>query len=145
MPIPYSNDLRSKIVEAVQQGQTRREVAKQFRVSSSFVIKLMQRFDATGDVSPAQFGGFKRSPLLAYEQKIRDWLEQTPDLSIAELCTRLAAHGTTTSPAAMSRYLKKLELTRKKRLSERSSNHEKTLPRLAMNGASSRKNCGPSS
>ena len=36
MPIPYSNDLRLKVVDAVQQGQTRREAAKQFRVSPSF-------------------------------------------------------------------------------------------------------------
>jgi len=57
MPIPYSIDLRSKIVDLVQKGQTRREVAKQFRVSPSFVIKLMQRFEAIGDVAPAQFGG----------------------------------------------------------------------------------------
>jgi len=114
MPIPYSIDLRSKIVDLVQKGQTRREVAKQFRVSPSFVIKLMQRFEAIGDVAPAQFGGFKRSPLLAHEQTIRAWLEKTPDLTIAELCARLAGLGTTTSPAAVSRYLKKLELTRKK-------------------------------
>ena len=67
----------------------------------------MQRFEATGDVAPAQFGGFKRSPLLAHEQTLRDWLEKTRDLSIAALCARLAEHGTTTSPAAMSRYLTK--------------------------------------
>jgi transposase len=105
MPVPYSNDLRSKVVDAVQQGQSRREVARQFRVSPSFVIKLMQRFEATGDIALAQCGGFKRSPLLRHEQTIRDWLEQTPELTIAELCTRLAERGTATSPAAMSRHL----------------------------------------
>lgn len=115
MPIPYSNDLRWKIVTTVQQGQTRREVAERFRVSPSFVIKLMQRFKATGDVAPAQFGGFKRSPLLQHEQAIRHWFEKTSDLTIAELCARLAERGTTTSPAAVSRYLNKLELTRKKK------------------------------
>ena len=83
-------------------------------------------------------GGVKRSPLLAHEQTIRAWLEKTPDLTIAELCARLAGLGTTTSPAAVSRYLKKLELTRKKRPSARSSNREKTSPKLATNGAVSR-------
>jgi transposase len=140
MPVPYSNDLRLKIVNAIQQGQTRREVARQFMVSPSFVIKLMQRFEATGDVAPAQFGGFKKSPLLRHEQTIRGWLEKTSDLTIAELCARLAERGTATSPAAMSRFLNKLELTRKKRPFERSSNHEKTLPRLAANGTPSREN-----
>lgn len=115
MPSPYSNDFRTKIVEAVEQGSSCRQVAKQFRVSPSCVIKLMQRFRATGDVAPAQFGGFKRSPLLEHEQAIRDWLEETPDLTIAELGARLAELGTKTSPAAICRYLQKLELTRKKK------------------------------
>ena len=68
--------------------------SQQSRVSPSFVIKLMQRFEATGDVAPTQFAGFKRSPLLQHEQTIRDWLEKTSDLTIAELCARLAERGT---------------------------------------------------
>lgn len=138
MPSPYSNDFRAKIVEAVAQGSSCRQVAKQFRVSPSCVIKLMQRFRATGDVAPAQFVGFKTSPLLEHEQAIRDWVEETPDLTIAELRARLAERGTKTSPAAMCRYLPKLELTRKKRPCAPPSNREKTSPKSAMIGVANR-------
>jgi hypothetical protein len=48
----------------------------------------MQRFKVAGDVAPARFGRIKRSPFLAHEQTIRDWLEKTPDLSFAEICAR---------------------------------------------------------
>jgi len=57
MPSPCSNDFRFKIVEAVRQGNSCRQVAARFGVSPSWVIELMQRYRATGDVSPAQFGG----------------------------------------------------------------------------------------
>lgn len=107
-------------------------------MSPSFVIKRMQRFEATGDVATAQFGGFKRSPLLEHEQAIRDWLEETPDLTIAELRVRLAERGTKTSPAAMCRYLEKRELTRKIRPPGRPRNRKKLSPRRVSIGATSR-------
>jgi transposase len=115
MPIPYSNDFRWKIIGAVRRGNKRREVAEQFDVSPGFVIKLMQRFEATGDVAPAKFGGFKKSPLLAHEQQIRDWLAAESDPSIAELCARLAERGTAASPPTITRFLQELKLTRKKK------------------------------
>ena len=115
MPSPYSNDFRRKIMEAVQKGGSCRQVAEQFGVSPSCVIKLMQRYRATGDVSPAQFGGFKKSPLPGHEEEIREWIAADSDLTIEAIGVRLAARGTRTSRAAICRYLQKLGLTRKKR------------------------------
>ena len=51
MPIANSNDLRLEIVDAVQQGQKRRDVAKPLKVSPSGVIKRMQRFEVSSDVA----------------------------------------------------------------------------------------------
>ena len=59
MPSPYSNGFRRKIDEAVRQGGPCRQVTERFGVSPSCVIKLMQCHRLTGDVLPAQFGGFK--------------------------------------------------------------------------------------
>ena len=73
----------------------------------------MQRFQATGDVSPARFGGFKTAPLLAHELEIRGWIEADSEVTIAEIRKRLAERGTKASPAAASRYLRKLGLPRK--------------------------------
>ena len=115
MPRPYSNDLRRKIVDTVESGASRRQTAGLFKVSVSFVIKLMQRVRATGDVSPAQFGGYKVSPLAAHEADLRRWVAERSEITIAELQSRLSACGTRTSPAALARFLAKLGLTRKKR------------------------------
>jgi len=138
MPKPYSNDFRLKIVEAVAEGGSCRQVAEQFRVSPSCVIKLMQRYRATGDVLPAQFGGFKTSPLLAHEQEIRKWVEADSDLTIGEICVRLAERRTRTSPAAVSRFLQKLGLTRKKRPHGQANSCGTTSPRRGTTGGSSR-------
>lgn len=137
MPRPYSNDFRRKIVERVEKGLSCRQVADLFGVSVSFVIKLMQRFRATGDVLPAQFGGFKTSPLLAHEQDVRGWIAATPELTVGEICTRFAERDVKTSPAAVARFLQKIGLTRKKRPRVQPNNCEKMLPRRAPNGVAS--------
>ena len=114
MAKPFSNDLRWKMVETVQGGLSRRQTAELFKVSTSCVIKLMQRFDATGDVAPAQFGGFKTSPLAGRERDVRSWIEERSDITLVELRTKLEATGTTSSLPALVRCLRRLGLTRKK-------------------------------
>lgn len=138
MARPYSNDLRRKIVERVEKGISCRKAAELFDVSVSFVIKLMQRFRAAGDVSPAQFGGFKTSPLLAHEEDVRGWIAATPELTIAEICARFAERDVKTSPAAVARFLQKIGLTRKKRPHVLPSNHARMLPKLGPNGVTSK-------
>ena len=48
MAKPYSDDLRERVVRAVEGGSSRREAAGQFAVSVSFVVKLMQRVSSDG-------------------------------------------------------------------------------------------------
>jgi transposase len=50
---PYSEDLRSRIVAAVEGGVSRNAAARQFAVSVTCMVKLMQRFRRTGTVAPA--------------------------------------------------------------------------------------------
>lgn len=134
MPRPYSNDLRQRMVDTVRSGMSRRKTAELFQVSISCVIKLMQRVDLTGDIKPAQFGGFKTSPLTKREPDIRVWIAETPEITIVELQSRLAKEGTTSSPAAIARFLKRLGLTRKKRQPSLQSDRARTSPRPGKTG-----------
>ena len=63
MTAPLSQDLRERIVHAVEGGSTIRQAARRFAVSASAAIKLMQRVRQTGSLAPAQIGGYRR-PLL---------------------------------------------------------------------------------
>ena len=51
MPRPYSGDLRERAVEEVKSGVSRREVAEQFGVSPSAVIKWLRRWRETGSAA----------------------------------------------------------------------------------------------
>ena len=135
MAKPYSNELRQRMVGTVRSGVSRRRTAEIFQVSISCVIKLMQRFEATGGVAPAQFGGFKTSPLTRHENDIRAWIAEAPEITIAELQSRLAHGGTTSSPASISRFLNKLGLTRKKRPPSPPNSHARTSSKPARTGS----------
>ena len=98
MARPYSVDLRERVVRAVEAGASRRAAAAKFEVSISFVVKLMQRWRQRGTIQPDRIGGWKQSPLAAHGERLRALLAAEPDLTIAELRTRLAAEGS--RPAA---------------------------------------------
>jgi transposase len=122
-------DLRERVVRTVEAGLSRRATARRFAVSVSFVIKLMQRWQRQGTVEPAQYCGWKRPFLAAHAGLVRDLLVAEPDLTIAELRSRLARAAVHASPAAISRFLSAEGLTRKKRRSTRPSRNGRTLPR----------------
>ena len=67
---PYSEDLRSRIVAAVEAGMSRNAAARQFAVSVSCAVKLMQRFRRTGTVAPAARGK-KPYALAEHEAPVR--------------------------------------------------------------------------
>ena len=84
-----SMDLRRRIVRAVESGSSIRGAARRFAVSPSAAIKLMQRVRATGSAAPARFGGYRRPVLEPHETDLRELVEATPDLTLAELQTEL--------------------------------------------------------
>ncbi|HEU4329122.1 MAG TPA: IS630 family transposase [Roseiflexaceae bacterium] len=114
MTRPYSVDLRERVVRAVETGLSRRAAARRFEVSVSFVIKLMQRWRRAATVEPDRYGGWKRPALAAHAERVHNLLRDEPDLTIAELRSRLAAEAIHVSPAAISRFLTAAGLTKKK-------------------------------
>ncbi|MDB5770379.1 MAG: hypothetical protein JWM42_753 [Burkholderia sp.] len=58
MTAPLSQDLRRRLVRAVDAGSSAREAARRFEVSASAAIKLMQRVRETGSTQPARIGGY---------------------------------------------------------------------------------------
>jgi transposase len=114
MARPYCVDLRERVVVAVEAGASRRTAAAKFDVSVSFVIKLMQRWHQRGTPRPDRIGGWKRSALAAHDERVGARLAAEPDVTIAELRTRLAAEGISVSRSGIGRFLAVAGLTRKK-------------------------------
>ena len=114
MAKPYSDDLRERVVRAVEGGSSRHEAAGQFAVSVSFVVKLMQRYRATGSFKPGDFGGHKEPKLARHEAVVRDLIEQTPSATLLELRKKLSERGVEVGKSSIARFLRRLRISYKK-------------------------------
>lgn len=69
---PYSNDLRERVVGAVEQGGlSRHQAAAHFGVAISTAVNWVKRFRQTASVAPGQMGGRKPRAISGAH---RDWL-----------------------------------------------------------------------
>lgn len=112
---PYSQDLREKIIRALEAGETQEEVAERFSVSLSFVEKLWRRWRTSGSCAALPHAGGRERSLREHEAAIRKEVATQPDVTLAELCERLAGAGVpAVSLATMCAELQRLDLPRKK-------------------------------
>jgi putative transposase len=102
MPKACSNDLRERVVRAVEGGASCRSAALRFGVAPSSAIKWMKRWRERSDVSPTSQRGRLRSPLHAHRRWLLDQVAAEPGLTLAEVRERLAAErGLSTGIAAI--------------------------------------------
>ncbi|MGZ5054784.1 MAG: helix-turn-helix domain-containing protein, partial [Methylobacter sp.] len=85
MPRPYSEDLRRRVVSAVESGQTTREVSAIFQVSPAFVSTIHQHWRQTGDVHSKPIGGYRRALLEPYEAALTEQLLAHPSMTLKEM------------------------------------------------------------
>jgi len=113
MPV-YSHDLRQRVFDTVERGEgSLRQVARRFLVSLSFVTRLLRHHRATGSVEPKPHGGGRRPALGPADlERLRQLEREQPDATLAELRQCL---GVDCSLMAISRALRRLDITRKKK------------------------------
>ena len=115
MPQTYSVDLRRRIVAFVERGHSRREAARVFDVSPSFVIILMRRYKATGVLTGTPRGGARHDHLSRHLGTLAKWIETHPSLTLSEMCTRLKQeHATDGTTSGLSKLLRRSGYTYKK-------------------------------
>jgi putative transposase len=117
MPVAYSTDLRTRIIDAwtAKEG-TQAQLAERFKVSESFVKRVLHRYRISGQRN-AKPRGATLVPTINGEalKLVQSWIEQKPDIFLSELCEKLEGHrGLKVSPATMCRAVKRLNLPRKK-------------------------------
>jgi transposase len=116
MSRPYSDDLRSRAVAAVQGGQSCRQVAKLFQVGVSSVIRWVDRQRRTGSFSPRPIGGNRGYRI---EGEHRAWLLERivakPDLTLEEMRRELAERGLVVGYGTVWRFCEREQQTLKKR------------------------------
>jgi len=114
----YSLDLRRRIIDRIQENEeSQPEIAEHFSVSLSFIEKLWRRFRSTGKCEAQPHGGGRVRLLKNDEKLIRSAIAAQPDLTLAELVSKVAGetNKAQVSRETMSAELQRLSLPRKKR------------------------------
>src|SRR4051794_17545578 len=111
---PYSNDLRERVAAAVDHGEgSQREIARRFRVSLSFIVRLLQRRRDADTLEPLPHGGCPppvRGP--DDRNRLEALIREKPDATLEQLRQR---GGFTCSLTTLWRALRGHDLTRKKK------------------------------
>ena len=115
MTSPLSQDLRRRIVKAVESGSSISKAARRYSVSISAATKLMRRVRETGSVKPARIGGYRRPILEPHEALLRELVDAKSDISLAEIQAELSRRvGLAPDLSTIHRHLCRLGLRHKK-------------------------------
>ena len=113
MARPYSQDLRVRVVEAVEGGASRREVAELYGISPSVVVIWMQRWAETGSIEAKQSGG-SVSPLDEHAEFLLRLIVERPDMTLDEIVAAISRAGIEGSRTAVWRFYERHEISFKK-------------------------------
>lgn len=113
-----SNDLRKRVVKAVNGGLTRRAAAAKYDVGVATAIRWVARYRRTGSWEPDKRGSRDpRSPLDEFRSEIMALVEEKADITLSEIVAHLrVAHGLETSKSSVDRFFARHDVTFKKRL-----------------------------
>src|SRR3982074_2840518 len=132
----YSEDLRGRVLAAIDGGMSARSAASVFRVSVSYIYKALLRRRRTGEVSASSGRGHRpRKLTLAQEAAVAAHIAAHPDITLAALQTWLAGeHAVRLSNGAVGWRLPRLGLSFKKRHGAPPSRTARTSPLGAASG-----------
>lgn len=86
MTKPLSDDLRIRIIAAVDDGMSRRAAADRYSVVPSTAINVVRRHRETGEISAKPQGGDRRSGRAeAHAAAILELVENQRDITLAEI------------------------------------------------------------
>jgi transposase len=112
----YSIDLRERIVQVVDQGMAKSRAARTFSVSLATVKNYVRQVERTGSLAPKPIPGRPREIPPAQEAALVAQLRAAQDTTLDELRAAWEQMtGVRVSLATLSRTLKRLKWTRKKR------------------------------
>jgi putative transposase len=87
---PYSEDLRKRVIAAVEEdGLSRREAARRYRVSESSAVKWLSAFRGSHRTGPRAMGGDRRSILKPERSWLVELMRQEKNLTLALISERL--------------------------------------------------------
>jgi transposase len=114
MPRPYSNDLRARVIEAIESGASRREAADRYELSASVVVLWTQRWEQTGSFAATPSGG-SISPLEKHSEWLLALVAEQPDLTLSEIVAAMRKRRIIGSRSAVWRFFDRHGISVKKK------------------------------
>lgn len=111
---PYSDDLRGRVVAAMEGGLSCRAAGERFGVAPSTADNWHRLYRKRRSYSPLPIGGDRRSKLLDEIDWLAGHLAETPDLRLLDVQNTLAARGIEVSYSGVQRMVQRLGLRLKK-------------------------------
>lgn len=85
-----SEDLRIRVIRAVEGGMSRNAAARRFGISIASAVRWMDAYLRTGRTAPKPRGGDRRSGRIEVQHDfLMAVIRETPDITLAELRVRL--------------------------------------------------------
>jgi len=112
-----SEDLRVRVIRAVEGGMSRNAAAARFGVSVASAVRWMDTYLKTGRTAPRPRGGDRRSGRIeAQADLLLGAIEASPDITLAELRARLTVErGETFAVSTIHDFYHRHGITFKKR------------------------------
>jgi transposase len=112
---PYSQDLRERVLRAVDTGMPRSQIVTTFAVSEATIKRYLKQRRETGHVQPKAIPGRPARKGAALQAGLLPQLQAHEDARLEDHCQQWQAeHGVPVSTATMSRAIRRLGWTRKK-------------------------------
>ncbi len=89
----YSQDLRDRVLSGLARSERPADIARRLEVTRVWVYQVKDRYESSGERCSHRVGGYRRSRLADKESLLRGWVKAEADLTLAEMCERLAEHG----------------------------------------------------
>jgi transposase len=113
----YSEDVRKRVVDVVEQGYPRTEIVKMLGVSLATIKRYLKQHCEMGHVKAKTIPGRPARKLAALQAGIVDQLRAYPDVSLQQHCELWEqAHGVQVSRWTMSEAIRRVGWTRRNSL-----------------------------
>jgi len=122
MPEPLSDDLRCRILGAYARREgSQLELARRFGVSFEYVRKIGKQWRRSGRMERVRQQRHGPASVIAAveKEKLRGWVEEQPDQTLAELSGRFHGSGVSVGRSRVCQILEQMGLRRKKNRSMR--------------------------
>ena len=111
----YSEDLRKKVVDAIQRGMPRAQAARAFGVGISTVKRYVGKAERGEPLEPAKAPGKRPKMGEPVRKLLEEDLEERPAATLRERCDYVEAiSGVSVSRSTMCRAIARIGSTRKK-------------------------------